>query len=186
MEPAKVHSDTTVKMPVNELAPEQAKWDRDVAAILKKVQFKGTVYMMLGYVVYGLGSVGIMLAMKDQAAMATAVVMFFFQLCVIYFGTKVIFPNIAGAFQVGLLANRNSMPAFIKLAEVAGDGKNSPLIKSIEKAGLDIQATGDTIRQEIAGLKDAMTKPIAPPFKKLVAPPITETKSAEPAQASGA
>jgi len=182
-----IHKDTTVKMqPRNELASEQAKWDRDVSAILKKVQFRGTVYMMLGYIVYGLGSVAIMWFMRSQAALATAMVMFFFQLCVIYFGCKVIFPNIAGAFQVGLLANRNSMPAFIKLAEVAGDQDNSPLIKSIKQAGLDIKATGDTIRQEIAGLREAMVKPIAPPFKKIVPPPIAETKSAEPAQTSGA
>jgi hypothetical protein len=110
--------------------------------------------------------------------------MYFFQMLVVYFGTMVIFPNISGAFKVGLLANRNSMPAFIKLAEVAGDGEKSPLIKAIRDAALDIRTTGDTIRQEIAGLKESMTKPIAAPFKKIVAPLSVETKSAEPAEAA--
>jgi hypothetical protein len=168
----------------NQLQDQQQKWDADVAGILKGVRKVAVVYMLLGYVVYGLGSVAIMWFLRDHAAFATAIVMFFFQLCVIYFGTKVIFPNIAGAFRVGLLANRNSMPAFIKLAEIAGDKNNSPLIKAINDAALDIRNTGDTIRQEIAGLKEAMTKPIAPPFKKIVAPVAVETKSAEPAAAA--
>jgi hypothetical protein len=142
------------------------------------------VYMMLGYIVYGLGSVAIMWFLRNQASLATAVVMFFFQLCVIYFGTKVIFPNIAGAFRVGLLANRNSMPAFIKLAEIAGDKEKSPLIEAINKAALDIRNTGDTIRNEIAGLKAAMTKPIASPLDKMkIVTPPPEVKSAEPAEA---
>lgn len=169
----------------NQLQDQQAAWDRDVDAILARVRRTATMYMMLGYVVYGMGSVAIMYFMRNQAALATAVVMFFFQLCVIYFGTKVIFPNIAGAFQVGLLANRSSMPAFIKLAEIGGDSDKSPLIKAIRDAALDIRTTGDTIRQEIAGLKETMVKPIVPPFKKIVAPPL-ETKSAEPAQVNGA
>lgn len=172
--------------PNNELERAQAKWDKDVAAILGKVQTRANIYMWLGYVVYGMGSVLIMILMRNQAALATAVVMFFFQLCVIYFGTRVIFPNIAGAFQVGLLANRNSMPAFIRLAQVAGDGENSPLIKAINQAALDIRTTGDTIRQEIAGLKDMYARPIVPPARKIVAPPVTEIKSAEPAQTSDA
>lgn len=166
----------------NQLSDQQAIWDRDVAVILKKVKRVSLIYAALGYIVYGLGSVAIMYFMRAQAAMATAMVMFFFQLCVIYFGTVVIFPNIAGAFRIGLLANRNSMPAFIKLAEIAGDKENSPLIKAISDAALDIRTTGATIRQEIAGLKEALTKPIAPPFKKIMAPPAVETKSAEPAE----
>jgi hypothetical protein len=164
----------------NQLQDQQAVWDADVEKIIRGVKRVSITYAILGYVVYGLGSVAIMYFMRAQAAMATAMVMFFFQLCVIYFGTVVLFPNIAGAFRVGLLANRNSMPAFIKLAEVAGDHEKSPLIKAIRDAALDIRNTGDTIRQEIAGLKESMTKPIVSPLKKIVAPPL-ETKSAEPA-----
>ena len=160
-------------------------WDREVAATLKKVKRTGRIYLVLGWGLYGLGSLAIMYFMRNQPALATAAVMYFFQILVVYFGTMVIFPNISGAFQVGLLANRNSMPAFIKLAEIAGDKEKSPLIEAINKAALDIRTTGDTIRNEIAGLKEAMTKPIAPSFKKIVAPPL-ETKSAEPAQVNGA
>lgn len=171
----------------NQLQDQRAVWDADVEAILKKVKRVSMIYAALGYIVYGLGSVAIMYFMRAQAAMATAMVMFFFQLCVIYFGTVVIFPNIAGAFRVGLLANRNSMPAFIKLAEVAGDGEKSPLIKAIRDAALDIRTTGDTIRQEIAGLRESMTKPIASPLdrKKIVAPPLEVVPSAEPAKVPG-
>lgn len=169
----------------NQLKDQQQIWDNDVADILSRVKRAATVYMLLGYIVYGLGSVAIMWFLRNQPAFATAVVMFFFQLCVIYFSTKIIFPNISGAFRVGLLANRNSMPAFIKLAEIAGDREKSPLIEAINKAALDIQKAGDTIRQEIAGLRESMTKPITPPFKKLVAPPSVETKSAEPAKVAG-
>lgn len=166
----------------NKLAPQQAEWDREVAQLLAKVNLRANIYMGLGYGVYGLGSIAIMWFMRSNAGLATACVMFFFQLCVIYFGTKVVFPCIGGAFHVGLLANQKSMPAFTKLAQVASDDENSPLIKAIRDAALDIRTTGDTIRQEIAGLKDAMTKPIAPPFRKIVAP-APETKSAEPAEA---
>lgn len=99
----------------------QAQWDQKVEKILKNVRGKASLFMWLGYGVYGLGSIAIMYFMRDQPGLATAVVMFFFQLCVIYFGTRQIFPCIAGGFWLGIEANRDSVPAFSELAKISKD-----------------------------------------------------------------
>lgn len=77
----------------------------------------------------------------------------------------------------------------LKAVGVEQEKRQKEFVDDLERRGraigLDIQKSGDTIRQEIAGLKEALVKPIAPPFKKIVAAPL-ETKSAEPAQVNGA
>lgn len=144
-------------------AVSEKTWDQEVEAILAQIRKEAKTYMGLGFGVYGLGSVAIMYFMRANPGLATAAVMFFFQLCVIYFCTRVIFPCISGAFRVGLLANRKSMPSFEKLAEVTGDPDKSPVVQRLERAALDIKDEGVKIRGELTRMADAFTKPITPP-----------------------
>lgn len=101
------------------VTPLASEWDRKVGSVLSSVRRKSLIYLGLGLSVYGLGSVSIMYAMRENPGLATAAVMFFFQILVIIFSTSVIFPCIAGGFHVGLLANRESMPVFEKLGDAA-------------------------------------------------------------------
>lgn len=73
----------------------------------------------------------------------------------------------------------------LKAVGVEQEKRQKEFVEDLERRGrviaLDIQKSGDTIRQEIAGLKEALTKPIKPPATRIVAPPL-ETKSAEPVE----
>lgn len=153
-------------------------WPEEVREIVGAIQRRGTTYLLLGFGIYGIGSLLIMYFMRNQPALATAAVMFFFQLCVIYFATKVIYPCIGGGFWMAIAANRDSVPAFKKLA--AQDIKGS-----LEKASLDIQKAGDTIRNEVAELRKALTKPIVAPARKIEPPPKGVLEGVHPAEGNG-
>jgi hypothetical protein len=146
------------------------EWDVKVDGILKKINRQANVYFSLGMLLYGGGSILLMVLLQDKPMLLTLVVMFFFQLCVMFFGTKVIFPCISGAFRVGLLANRESMPIFEKLGEVAADPEKSPVVQRLERAALDIRDEGAKIRSELTRMADAFTKPIAPPPPRVRVP----------------
>jgi len=117
-------------------SPKNAKadWDSRVHEILKTVRRRGLILMLLGYVVYGGGSIFMMYFIKDKS-LATVAVMFFFQLMVIYFGTKEMFPAIQGAFKTSLEATRDSVPLFEKLANgverLETDPGNHPLVQEV-------------------------------------------------------
>jgi len=150
---------------------EAHDWDVKVDSCLKKISREANIYLVLGLVLYGGGSALIIHFLRAQPLLVTLVVMYFFQILVIIFGTRIIFPCIAGAFKVGLLANRESMPTFEKLAEVASDDEKSILVRELRKVSLDFRAVGDSIREEVAGLREALTKPIKPLVRTIVAPP---------------
>lgn len=171
--------------PVKSVSAEESQasrdnWDRKVGSVLSRVRKKSLTFLGLGLSIYGLGSVSIMYAMRANPGLATASVMFFFQLLVIIFSTSVIFPCIAGGFHVGLLANRESMPVFERVANAleGKDGVTSRLEQRIDQAALDIRETGDRIQSEIKRLADTMERPVQVPKRTLVGPPIpVESKS---------
>jgi hypothetical protein len=57
-----------------------------------------------------------------------------------------------------------------------------PLAK---KLALDIQKAGDTIRDEVAELRKAFTKPIVAPPRKIVAPPMEDFAGVDSAKGNG-
>lgn len=137
-------------------------WDAKVGSCLGRIKREANVFLTLGIVLYGAGSGVIIYALRSQPLLVTLVVMYFFQILVIIFGTRIIYPCIAGAFRVGLLANRESMPTFEKLAEVAGGGENSSLVKELRQVSLDFRQAGDRIQSEVSKLREALTRPIVP------------------------
>jgi hypothetical protein len=128
--------------------------------------------MLLGYAVYGGGSALILYAVKDKG-FATVLVMYFFQLMVLYFGTKEMYPAIQGAFRVGIEANRDSVPIFEKLADsvhkLESEPQNHPLVKEVEtkvRQALDerIMPVVDTW----ARIGERLEKKTIPEFEKMV------------------
>lgn len=113
---------------------QKQDWDVRVEAILKSVRRRGLILMLLGYAIYGVGSIFMLTYIKDKS-LATVLVMFFFQLMVIYFGTKEMFPAIQGAFKTSLEATRDSVPLFEKLANgierLETDPENHPLVQEV-------------------------------------------------------
>lgn len=161
-------------------------WNDEVQSIIASVNRKSMAYLIAGYGIYGVGSVIIMVLMRNQPAMATAVIMFFFQLCVIYFGTRAIFPCISGGFWLSIAANRDSVPTFKRLADAVErleqKPDENPLVKRFEermdKATLDFTDELGKLRNEVKRMADGFVKPIVSPIRKIVAPPTVETVDA--------
>lgn len=148
------------------------KWDVRVQDILRSVRRRGTMLMLLGYLIYGGGTAALLTLMKDKA-LATVLVMFFFQLMVLYFGTREMFPAIQGAFRVGLEANRDSVPLFEKLADgvhrLETDPGNHPLVQEIG-ARIDrvIESKLMPVVETWARIGDRLEKHTIPQFEKAV------------------
>jgi hypothetical protein len=151
---------------------KRPEWDVRVQTILRSVRKRATILMLLGYAVYGGGSALILYAVKDKG-FATVLVMYFFQLMVLYFGTKEMYPAIQGAFRVGIEANRDSVPIFEKLADsvhkLESEPQNHPLVKEVEtkvRQALDerIMPVVDTW----ARIGERLEKKTIPEFEKMV------------------
>jgi len=158
---------------MNQPKNAKADWDARVSEILKSVRKRGLVLMLLGYVVYGGGSLALMTFVKDKT-LATVAVMFFFQLCVIYFGTKEMFPAIQGAFKTSLEATRDSVPLFEKLANgvdrLETDPGNHPLVKELEekvRKAVDEKIT--PVVDTWARIGKRLEEKTIPEFEKMVA-----------------
>ena len=96
-------------------------WDVRVEQIVRGSKRRGTWYLLLGLAVYGGGSAVIIASLWNNPTIATACVMFLFQLCVMYFGTKVMYPRFDGVFLLSIEANRDAVPAFEKFERKMAD-----------------------------------------------------------------
>jgi hypothetical protein len=153
--------------------PVRRHWDVRVEEILKSVRRRGTVLMLLGYGVYGGGSAAILTYVHDKA-LATVLVMYFFQLMVLYFGTKEMYPAIQGAFRTALEANRDSVPLFETLADgvnrLQSDPANHPLVKTIgDRAEKLINEKLMPVVDAWARIGDRLEKVTIPQFEKMIA-----------------
>jgi len=101
-------------------------WDRKVEKTLDSVHREAKALMWLGFVVYGVGSAAILYTMQSQPGLATAAVMYLFQLLVLFFGTRKMYPAISGGFRIGLEANRSSMPLFEKASNAIENLEKNP------------------------------------------------------------
>jgi len=158
---------------MNQPKVEKPHWDDRVQTILKSVRRRGLTLMLLGYAVYGGGSIVMLTFIKDKA-LATVSVMFFFQLMVIYFGTKEMFPAIQGAFRVGIEANRDSVPMFESVAQAVNrlesDPANHPLVKQVEER-LErlVKEKVEPVVNTWARIGDRLEKVTIPNFEKMIA-----------------
>jgi hypothetical protein len=148
-------------------------WDVRVQEILTSVRRRGAILMSLGYALYGGGSAAILYFVHDKA-FATILVMYFFQLMVLYFGTREMYPAIQGAFRVGLEANRDSVPLFEKLAEgvhrLESDPANHPLVKEIgDRAERVVDEKLMPVVAAWARIGERLEKVTIPQFEKMIA-----------------
>ena len=158
---------------MNSTKVQKPEWDVRVQTILNSVRRRGLILMLLGYVVYGGTSAALLVFVADKS-LATVLVMFFFQLMVIYFGTKEMFPAIQGAFRVGIEANRDSVPLFEQLASAVDrlekDPANHPLVKEMEekvRKAVDEKIT--PVIDTWARIGERLEKKTIPEFEKMVA-----------------
>lgn len=117
---------------------ERQSWNDRVTKILRHVRREGAAMMWLGFVFYGGGSAAIFYFMRNQPGLATAIVMTVFQMLVLFFGTRKMYPCIAGGFLLSIEANRDSVPTFEKIADSIGrlesDPENHPAAKALRSS----------------------------------------------------
>lgn len=148
-------------------------WDTRVQAILKSVRRRGTMLMLLGYLIYGGGTAALLTFMRDKA-LATVLVMFFFQLMVLYFGTREMFPAIQGAFRIGIEANRDTVPLFERITafvhRLETDPGNHPLVQEISaRAEQALQAKIMPVVDTWARIGKRLEEVTIPQFEKMIA-----------------
>lgn len=137
-------------------------WQLRVDEILAKTQARARRLMWLGFIVYGLGSAAILWFMRNAPALATASIMFFFQLLVIYMATREIFPCISGSFKLAIEANRDAVPAFEELGDLVREVRQAaktgehPVLERLEthlkKMADDIAAMRKRVERDTAPL----------------------------------
>lgn len=127
---------------------KRADWDARVARIVAESQKRGTFYLMLGYAVYGGGSAIIFAFLWKNPTIATAFVMFLFQLCVMYFGTKVMYPRFDGMFWITIEGNRDTVPTFEKLARTAEDADVKAFVNEGREAFKELKAAASGTKLE--------------------------------------
>lgn len=140
----------------SEDASQRQNWDSKVAVVLAKIGRISRIYLVVGLVAYGGGSAFIFWLLRNNPnpGIPTAAVMFYFQILVIIFATMVLYPCIGGAFRVGLLANRESMPAFNEMNGLIKDAK--PTLSRVDKVGARVEEAFDEgLVEELRGaIKD--------------------------------
>jgi hypothetical protein len=150
---------------------EKQNWDTRVQAIIKSVNRRAMTLMILGYLAYGCGGTAILIFIPDKP-FAGLVCMFYFQLILLYFGSKEMYPCIAGAFKVGLEANRDSVPLFEKIAKGVDDLEKNPESHPVVKViGERVEKA---ISDKVSPVLDSWTR-IGERLEKVLLPRIEET-----------
>ena len=121
-----------------------------VDEVLARLKRKGRIYLCLGLTIYVGGSLSL-LAVVENKSLAAILQMVLFQIMLIYVFTVEMFPAIRGAFEVGLIANRQMIPTM--------EGVRSKLDTA---SALDILAEARKIRMSLEAISDGMYRPITP------------------------
>lgn len=136
----------------------------EVDGVLKRLKRRAQIYQWLGFTVYIGGSVALV-AFIPNPQVALVFQMLLFQCIIIYIFThhEGIFTAMRGAFEVGLIANRQMIPAMEKLGEILT--KVSPQLSQegeFRKLALDFKEEAVKLRTEVGRLADGMNRPIVP------------------------
>lgn len=136
----------------------------DVDVILARLKRRAKIYQILGFIVYIGGSVGLVTLIKNpQVAMVFQMLLFQCLVLFIFTDKNGVFTAMRGAFEVGLIANRQMIPAMEKLSDVLS--KIEPHVERegrFERLALDIKAEAVKLRTEVGRLADGMDRPIIP------------------------
>lgn len=121
-------------------------WDAKVERIVRTANRRGAQLFWLGLGIYGTGSAIIFSFLWKNPTIATAFVMFLFQLCMMFFGTKKMYPKFDGAFWLQIEANRDAVPTFAKLAQAVSEAEKEAVLPNLTKSVKDL-------KESVSGLK---------------------------------
>lgn len=127
--------------PLNKPAKTPVPWDVKVDAILASIRRRSLIYCAAGLGIFLPGAAAILaLVPKDLASMC---VFIFFDAIVIASFCLIVYPNFAGAFRVGLAANREMLGKMEQMTE------DNPTVKKIEDAAMGAAADMKAVRVAI-------------------------------------
>jgi hypothetical protein len=136
----------------------------EVDVVLSRLKRRAKIYQWLGFNVYILGSVGLVrFVPSPQVAMVFQMLLFQCILIYIFTHPEGIFTAMRGAFEVGLIANRQMIPAMEKFSDVLG--KLEPHVKDsgdLKRMALDFKEEAGKLRIEVGRLADSMGRPVVP------------------------
>ena len=126
---------------------DQVPWDIFVEEMLRGVCQRGRRLFVVGVVVYGGGTAAI-LSLVPNSALALALQMILFQMCVMYAAMMEMYPCIRGAFLTSLEGSNRSVPAMERMGEAADrltaiakkNEKDGDIVERFEKAGKRVVA----------------------------------------------
>jgi hypothetical protein len=125
--------------PLNKAGIHPVPWDVKVDAILADIRRRSKIYCAAGIGIF-LPGVAAILTLIPNKSLAGMMVFVYFDVIVIASFTLIVYPNFAGAFRVGLAANREMLG---NLERVTGD---NPTVKRIEDAALGAAADMKAVR----------------------------------------
>ena len=125
---------------------EQKSWNDRVKDIVRASNRRGAALFWLGFCVYGGGSTIILALLWRNPTIATALVMFLFQLCIMFFGTMKMYPKFDGGFWLQIEANRDTVPTFETISDTV---KKFDKEKTVEV----LQTTLAEVRDAVKGLQ---------------------------------
>lgn len=125
--------------PLNKPAKTPVPWDVKVDAILADIRRRSKIYCAAGIGIFLPGAWAILHFIADKS-LAGMCVFIYFDVIVIASFTLLVYPNFAGAFRVGLAANREMLGTLERMTE------NNPTVKKIEDAALGAAADMRAVR----------------------------------------
>lgn len=143
-----------MKDPLNETGRHKIPWDTRVGDILLGIRNRAIFFCVAGLGTYLPGSLALLVFVPDKAV-ATLLVMMFFQVLALIGFCLIMYPAIGGAFKVGLAANREMMGTMEKV-EALLDRGDHPTLRKIEETALGAAADMKAIRVAI----ERQTKPL--------------------------
>lgn len=133
--------------PLNKFGVRPVPWDVKVDAILSGIYRRSKIYCMAGIGIF-LPGVWALLTFIPDKSIASLAVFIFFDVIVIASFTLIVYPNFAGAFRVGLAANREMLGAMERLGRIAETGDH-PTVRKIEDAAVRAAEDMHAVRVEI-------------------------------------
>lgn len=140
--------------PLDETGRHKVPWDTRVEDLLRGVRNRAIFFSVAGLGAYIPGSLAFLVFVPDKA-LATLLVMMFFQVLALIGFCLIMYPAIGGAFKVGLEANREMMGTMEKVERLLDRGDH-PTLRKIEETALGAAEDMRAIRIAI----ERQTKPI--------------------------
>ncbi len=126
-------------------------WDERVKRIKAKTAREAALLMWLGFGFYGSAGIAIFVIFGDRP-LAGYLVMFLFQLCVLWFGTRKMYNRFSTSVELGIEAGRDASASYDSLNSAAKDMKR--IRERVEKDTAPLPLTRRPVLEEVEKVEE--------------------------------